>query len=90
MDPGQVPTELQGLTQIEEMLTSVMPMMSLYHLPYGQYGYSGHVINLPQDISTFTSTLPRSPSQSLFTNKMCMKRTKISEFEGRRSTMLYG
>ena len=64
MDPGHVPTELQGLTQIEEMLIcAVMPMMSLYHLPYGQYGYSGHVINLPQDIATFTSTLPRSPCQ---------------------------
>ena len=64
MHPGDVPPELQGLTQVEEMLISaVMPMMSLYHLPYGQYGYSGHVINLPQDVSTFTSTLPRSPSQ---------------------------
>ena len=38
MDPGHVPTELQALTQIEQMLISaVMPMMSLYHLPYGQY-----------------------------------------------------
>lgn len=64
MDPGHVLTELQGLTQIEEMLIcAMMPMMSLYHLPYGQYGYSGHVTNLPQDIATFTSTLPRSPSQ---------------------------
>ena len=34
MDPGDVPPELQGLTQIEEMIISaVMPMMSLYHLP---------------------------------------------------------
>ena len=58
MDPGHVPTKLQGLTQMEQMLSfAVMPRMSLYHLPYGQYGYSGHVINLPQDIATFTSIL---------------------------------
>ena len=64
MDPGLVPLELQGLTQVEEMLiSSVMPIMSLYHLPHGQFGYSGHIINLPQDVATFTNTLPRSPSQ---------------------------
>ena len=64
MDPGLVPQELQGLTQVEEMLiSSVMPIMSLYHLPHGQFGYSGHIINLPQDVATFTNTLPRSPSQ---------------------------
>ena len=64
MDPRLVPLELQGLTQVEEMLiSSVMPIMSLYHLPHGQFGYSGHIVNLPQDIATFTDTLPRSPSQ---------------------------
>ena len=64
MDPGLVPQELQSLTQVEEMLiSSVMPIMSLYHLPHGQFGYSGHIINLPQDVATFTNTLPRSPSQ---------------------------
>ena len=60
MDPGPVPPQLQGLTQVEEMLISaVMPMMSLYRLPLGQYGYSGHVVNLPQDVVT---SLPRLPS----------------------------
>ena len=63
MDPGPVPPELQGLTQVEEMLISaVMPMMSLYRLPLGQYGYSGHVVNLPQDISSFVARLPRLSS----------------------------
>ncbi len=53
MDPGPVPVKLQGLTQVEEMLISaVMPMMMLYRLPHGQYGYRGHIINLPQDISS--------------------------------------
>ena len=63
MDPGPVPPQLQGLTQIEEMLISaVMPMMSLYRLPLGQYGYSGHVVNLPQDVTTFVTSLPTLPS----------------------------
>ncbi len=28
---------------------AVMPIMSIYRLPFGQYEYAGHVINLPQD-----------------------------------------
>ena len=67
-------TFLQGLTQVEEMLISaVMPIMCIYHLPHEQkYGYSGHVINhvisghfvnLPQDVLSFASTLPRLPSK---------------------------
>ena len=64
MDPGSVPLALQGLTQVEEMLISpVMPIMSVYKLPLGQYGYSGHVINLPQDVASFVRSLPRVPSQ---------------------------
>ena len=37
--------------------------MSIYRLPHGQYGYSGHVINLPQDVASFASNLPRLPSE---------------------------
>lgn len=36
-----------------------MPMVAIYRLPHGQYGYSGHVINLPQDVKSITRTLPR-------------------------------
>ena len=57
-------THLQGLTQVEEMLISaIMPIMSIYRLPHGQYGYSGHVINLPQDVASFATSLPRLPSE---------------------------
>ena len=57
-------TSPQGLTQAEEMLISaVMPIMTLYRLPQGQYGYSGHVINLPQDVISFARSLPRLPSE---------------------------
>ena len=45
------------------LISAVMPFMSIYRLPHGQYGYKGHVINLPQDITTFVSRLPRLPSQ---------------------------
>ena len=45
------------------LISAVMPFMPIYRLPHGQYGYKGHVINLPQGITTFVSRLPRLPSQ---------------------------
>ena len=60
IDPGPVSQELQGLSQVEEMLISaVMPIMTVYRLPHGQLGYNGHVVNLPQDVRAFVATLPR-------------------------------
>ena len=44
------------------LISAVMPFMAIYHLPRGQYGYRGHVINMPQDITSFASSLPRVPS----------------------------
>ncbi len=38
-----------------------MPIMSIYRLPLGQYGYKGHVVNLPQDVVSFAQSLPRLP-----------------------------
>ena len=37
--------------------------MSIYHLPQGQYGYKGHVIYMPQDLSVFATSLLRLPSE---------------------------
>ena len=63
MDPGNVPDELQGMTEIEEMLIAkVFTVMSVYRLRGGQYGYRGNVINFPQDVERFTTQLPRDPS----------------------------
>ena len=45
------------------LVSAVMPIMSVYRLPHGQYGYSGHVVNLPQDVASFTRSLPRLPSE---------------------------
>ena len=37
IDPGPVPAELQGLSQVEEMLISaVVLIMLVYRLPHGQ------------------------------------------------------
>ena len=46
------------------LISAVMPVMSIYRLPLGQYGYTGHVINLvPQDVVSFAHSLPRQPSE---------------------------
>ena len=45
------------------LISGVLPIMSLYRLPHGQYAYSGHVINLPQDVASFANSLPRLPCE---------------------------
>jgi len=42
------------------MLISAV-LMSVYRLPHGQYGYKGHVINLPQDVNSLCTILPHLP-----------------------------
>ena len=44
------------------LISAVMPIMSLYRLPLGQYRYTGLVVNLPQDVTSFAQSLPRLPS----------------------------
>ena len=45
------------------LISAVIPIMTIYRLPHGQYGYRGHVINLPQDLTTFATSLPRLPKE---------------------------
>ena len=62
MIPSCVPIELQNLTQIEEMLIArALPIMRVYIKPGGQRGYSGHCINLPQNVTELATSLPRYP-----------------------------
>ena len=62
MIPSAMPCELQGLTQVEEMLIAhALPIMRVYVKPGGQRGYSGHCLNLPQSIEELASSLPRYP-----------------------------
>ena len=59
MDPETVPTCLEGMTQIEEMLIArACPIMAVYRKHGGQRGYRGHVLNLPQNIQEFIKKLP--------------------------------
>lgn len=44
------------------LISRVIPIMSIYRLPRGQYGYTGHILNLPQDVASFINSLPRSPA----------------------------
>ena len=67
MIPSCVPPELQGLTQVEEMLISrAIPIMRVHVKPGGQRGYSGHCINLPQKVSELAHSLPRYPKEIPF------------------------
>ncbi|XP_020915212.2 uncharacterized protein LOC110252718 [Exaiptasia diaphana] len=62
MVPSRVPVELQGLSQLEEMLVArALPIMRVYIKPGGQRGYSGHCINLPQNVKELALSLPRYP-----------------------------
>ena len=62
MIPSHVPLELQNLTHIEEMLIArALPIMRVYIKPGGQRGYSGHCINLPQNVTELAISLPRYP-----------------------------
>ena len=42
------------------LIAKVLPVMCIYRLPHGQYGYGGHILNLPQDVASFVNNLPRS------------------------------
>ena len=72
MAPSAVPSQLQGLTQKEEMLIAcALPIMRVYIKPGGQRGYSGHCINLPQHVKELATSLPRYPKElSLIVIKM--------------------
>ena len=48
-------TERAEETHFKRFCTSV----SIYSLQRGQYRYSGHGINLPQDVMSFATSLPR-------------------------------
>jgi len=60
MDPGEQPSVLHQLTQVEEMLIArVNPILQVTHYCGGQYKCSGHTISFPQDITTIAKYLPR-------------------------------
>jgi len=44
------------------LISRVLPIMSVYRLPHGQYAYTRHVLNISQDVTSFVNSLPRCPS----------------------------
>ena len=62
------------------LISAVMPIMSVYRLPQGQYGYSGHVINLPQDVASFAQSLPRLPSELENAHSLCRDDFQVRHF----------
>ena len=71
MIPSPVPHELQGLTQIEEMLIArALPIMRVYIKPGGQRGYSGHCINLPQNVKELATSLLLKSKVEIIHSKM--------------------
>ena len=71
------------------LILRVLPIMSVYRLPYGQYGYSGHILNLPQDITSFINSLPRCPATlDLVIVRREGSTTSHRDFKVRRSVVL--
>ena len=55
MDPGSVPAELQGLSEVEELLIArAFPIMSIYRKHGGQRGYIGTRTQSPSGYSGFS------------------------------------
>ena len=46
------------------LIAAAMPIMVIYQLPHGLLGYSGHILNLPQNVTSYARTLPRSPNNT--------------------------
>ena len=87
MIPSLVPSQLAGLTQVEEMLIArALPIMRVYIKPGGQRGYSGHCINLPQNVSELVHSLPRYPKNlSVIVVKMKGKDNSFKDVTVRRT-----
>ena len=57
--PSPISPQLQGLIQIGEMLIAcALPVMGVNIKCGGQRGYSGHCMNLPQNVTELASLWP--------------------------------
>ena len=64
MNPSSVPPQLDGLSQVEEMLIArALRIIRIYVKQGSQRGYSGHCINLPQNVRELAYSLPRYPKE---------------------------
>ncbi|XP_012152150.2 uncharacterized protein LOC105664038 [Megachile rotundata] len=94
MSIAPIPTELQGLTMVEQMLIArVHPVMRIYqvkaHGSRGQFHYKGHAINIEQDIKEIVKILPQSPEAL---SVLIVRRESVcgyADFRVRRKNVLY-
>ena len=90
MDPSPVPHELAGLSPTEQVLISIfIPMMTVARLPRGgQYGFRGTVINMPQDLPSLVTCLPRRVTDTdiIVVRKRCQNNTN-HDFRVRRNVV---
>ena len=64
MDPGALPVELQGLTDIVETLVArACPIMCVFRKHGGQQGYKGHVFKSSPRHLGFLNRLPPNVTQ---------------------------
>ena len=60
----QAPECIQRLSPVEvQLISRGCPIGKVYHLPGGQLGYKGHVINIAQDVQALATALPRLPKE---------------------------
>lgn len=53
-DPGEVPQELQSLTNIkQQLIAQVHPVLSVYCVQGQRYAYSSHTKKISQDVHGF-------------------------------------
>ena len=71
LDPGSVPLVVTVVSFTLTCFSSHLIVTgtdpgrrdAVMRSPQGQYGYSGHVVNLPQDVASFVQSLPHLPSE---------------------------
>ena len=91
MNPGRVPPPLKDLSVVEEMLIAqIAPMMHIFRLPAGrQFGYRGHVLNLPQNVQSVLTRLPRTKSNlGMVVVRQTRTSGKVNDFRVRRQRVL--
>ena len=70
------------------LIAHALPITHVYLKPGGQQGYSGHCINLPQNVSELAQTLPRYPKDiSVIVVKMKGKDNNFKHVTVRRQAV---
>lgn len=77
--PCDVPVELQGLSEAEEMLIArIQPLIRCTHLKGGVLSMSGHTCGYYQDATPMLNVLPRIPAEVTEVSCQCTRQTPLS------------